>query len=193
MSKSWYNLFWCSDFHFFHSRIISYAKRPFRDVDHMNETLINNWNKVVPEHGSVFILGDFSFAKDQEYTQRIIGRLNGRNKFLIKGNHDQKLSPETLSKFTDVFDYMEHMVPTETGKQLIVMSHYPMLVWNRSHYGSYMLHGHSHSTLPDDPNALRLDVGVDCPYAGYAPISFETIQALMKKKTFKPIDHHRPR
>ena len=43
-------------------------------------------------------------------------------------------------------------------------------------------------SLPDDPNSLSMDVGVDCH--NFFPVSFEEFDARMKKKTFKPIDHH---
>jgi calcineurin-like phosphoesterase family protein len=71
---------------------------------------------------------------------------------------------------------------------LIVMCHYAMRVWNRSHRGAWMLYGHSHGSLPDDPGALSIDVGVDCH--DYTPISHDDIGRIMAKKTWKPIDHH---
>jgi len=63
-----------------------------------------------------------------------------------------------------------------------------MRVWNKSHHGAWHLYGHSHGTLPDDKNSLSFDVGVDCH--NFTPINFEQVSAIMKKKNFKPIDHH---
>ena len=57
-----------------------------------------------------------------------------------------------------------------------------------SHVGAWHLYGHSHGLLPDDPNALSLDVGVDC--WGFRPVSFAQIQACMATKTWKPVDGH---
>ncbi len=74
------------------------------------------------------------------------------------------------------------------GYQDIVMLHYSMRVWNKSHHGSWHLYGHSHGTLPDDPNSLSIDVGVDCH--NYQPISYDEIKSIMSKKEFKPVDHH---
>lgn len=73
-------------------------------------------------------------------------------------------------------------------KQLIILCHYPFLTWNKSHYGSWNLHGHCHGTLPDDPSSLRLDVGVDVH--AFSPISFDEVSTIMSTKNFKPIDHH---
>jgi calcineurin-like phosphoesterase family protein len=51
-----------------------------------------------------------------------------------------------------------------------------------------MIYGHSHSSLPDDPNALSFDVGVDCH--DFKPLSFEQVKMIISRKTWKPTDHH---
>jgi calcineurin-like phosphoesterase family protein len=63
-----------------------------------------------------------------------------------------------------------------------------MKVWNKSHHGAWHLYGHSHGSLPDDINSLSFDVGVDSH--DYKPISYEEVKRIMKKKIFKPLDHH---
>jgi len=73
-------------------------------------------------------------------------------------------------------------------KQAITLCHYAMKVWNKAHHGAWQLFGHSHNTLPDDPNALQLDVGVDS--WDFFPVTVEQIHDRMAKKTFKPVDHH---
>lgn len=40
-------VFFTSDTHFNHTNIIRFCNRPFKDVTHMNETIIANWNSVV--------------------------------------------------------------------------------------------------------------------------------------------------
>ena len=198
------SVYFTSDTHFGHSNIIKYCQRPFLfdpgldkdrlydprnlDVDHMDEIMIKNWNSVVQSHDTIYHLGDFAFYKDQRKTRNVIRRLNG-NKILIRGNHDKYLEPETLQMFNSVHSYYEFSVPDkDAGKQMIVLLHYSMNVWNRSHRGSWHLFGHSHGTLQDNPNSLSFDVGSDCH--GFTPISYEQVKKIMSKKTFKPIDHH---
>ena len=38
------NVYFTSDFHFYHTNIIRFDNRPFRNVDEMNETIVGNWN-----------------------------------------------------------------------------------------------------------------------------------------------------
>jgi calcineurin-like phosphoesterase family protein len=54
----------------------------------MNEKLIENWNVTVTNQDYVYFLGDFSFAKDQNESVKILNKLNGREVHLIMGNHD---------------------------------------------------------------------------------------------------------
>jgi calcineurin-like phosphoesterase family protein len=182
------SIYFYSDVHYGHQNIIKYSKRPFSNADEMDAALIANHNSVVKPADVVYCIGDFSFHRDQSRTRSIIHALNG-TKFLIRGNHDKYLEDKTLSMFAKVDNYMEIYVPdVDIGKQLIVLFHYSMKVWNKSHHGSWHLFGHSHGSLPDDPNSLSFDVGVDCH--GYTPISYNRVKEIMKTKTFKPIDRH---
>lgn len=176
MTNTWFT----SDTHFGHTNIIKYSKRPFETAQEMDEAMIRNWNDRVQPDDIVWHLGDFGFS-DSARLQSIFDRLNG-NKYFCIGNHDKATRQVKGWKFFG--DYAEITVEG----QFMVLSHYAFRVWNRSHKGAYHLYGHSHGSLPDDPNALSFDVGVDCH--NYAPISFPEVQRIMKKKNFKPIDHH---
>lgn len=177
------SVYFTSDHHFGHKNIIKYCNRPFNNIDEMNEALIARWNDVVTSKDEVYVLGDVAFMQP-EIVDGILARLTGK-KYLIRGNHDKQSMMDVYSKrFLWVKDYYE----ISWQGQRIVLSHFPFLTWNKSHHGSWHLHGHCHGSLPDDPRVRRLDVGVDCH--GYAPISFEKVKELMSKKVFKPIDHH---
>ena len=152
----------------------------------MDEAMIERWNAVVKAGDLVYHLGDFIYSKTatDETIRRLLGRLNG-NIILIKGNHDQ-LAWQNRSYFHGTYDTYKEI---KVGEQLIVLNHYAQRVWLKSHYGSFHLFGHSHGTLPDDPNSRSFDVGVDCH--NYAPISFDQVKEIMSKKNFKPVDHHK--
>jgi calcineurin-like phosphoesterase family protein len=57
----------------------------------------------------------------------------------------------------------------------IVLCHYAMRVWPRSHYNSIQLHGHSHGRLL--PIGKQWDVGVD--NNNYHPVPFDQIIEIM--------------
>jgi calcineurin-like phosphoesterase family protein len=157
----------------------------------MNEALVTNWNNKVGNQDTVYMVGDISFGKEDE-TKEVLTRLNGR-KVLILGNHDKvihkwKNIERILYSIHDMLEIDVIDSDCPSGKQRIVLLHYAMRVWNKSHFGAWHLYGHSHGTLPDDPNSLSLDVGVDCHK--YAPISYEEVKGIMRNKTFKPVDQH---
>ena len=77
-----------SDTHFGHGNIVHKFDpgRPFDNVDHMNETLINNWNKTVKPGDKVYHLGDVFFG-DKDKFAKLWPKLNGKKRLVI-GNHD---------------------------------------------------------------------------------------------------------
>ena len=68
-------IFFQSDTHYWHTNIISYSNRPFKDVEEMNEALVANWNSVVRPEDTVYFLGDFSmaFRSVEIYSSRLMG------------------------------------------------------------------------------------------------------------------------
>jgi calcineurin-like phosphoesterase family protein len=177
-------IFWTSDTHFFHSRIIQYCNRPFSSVEEMNETMISNWNSKVGHQDTVYFLGDFAFA-DQTKVKWLLETLNG-NIHLCRGNHDKPLN-NFHSYFTSVFDLKTIKIQDQTiegGIRPIVMCHYPLLSWDRQRYQSIHLYGHCHGSIKFDPKIRRLDVGVDVH--NFAPISFEEVLAIVEPKEKEP-------
>jgi len=184
-------IYFTSDLHFGHFNILKYCNRPFNSIEEMDETLIKNWNKKVSPSDTIYILGDV-FMCDMIKAERILNQLNGQ-KILIYGNHDKviKRSEALRNKFVKCVDYLEITVEdpdSKHGKQFIVMSHYAMFVWNKSHHGSIMLHGHSHGTLKYPIDGKILDVGVDIH--NYTPISFQEVKVIMTSKKSQFVDYH---
>lgn len=181
--KEWFT----SDTHYGHHNVIRYSNRPFNNAEEMDEAMIKGWNSKVSPSDTVYHLGDFFFCGEDRAVS-ILNRLNGK-KILIMGNHDKqvKRSERIREKLTKVCDYLELHI----NKQKIVMSHYPMITWNASHYGSWMLHGHSHHSMRYPFVGRILDVGVDGEGYNFSPISFQDIKQKMDKVTkVESFDHH---
>lgn len=181
--------YFTADLHLFHANVIKHANRPFKSVDEMHDKIRENWNNYITSDDKVYILGDLTWGKPDK-TVEYLKTLNGQ-KHLIKGNHDKKLSRALIDQFVFVKDYAEVRIKDDTipeGHKDIMLFHYAMKVWNKSHHGSWHVYGHSHGTLPDDINSLSIDVGVDVH--NFTPVSYNQLREVMKTKTFKPIDHH---
>jgi calcineurin-like phosphoesterase family protein len=185
-------LWFTSDLHFGHPAMLKHCHRPFADVDEMDRVLINNWNANVQPRDHIFVLGDFSFRPNAT-TIGILGELQGI-KYLIRGNHDNRLSSAALSMFDGVADYHE----IDVDSQRIILCHFAFRSWNRMHYGSWNLHGHSHGNLPRF--GRQLDVGVDAiglggiaPPSDYRPVEFAEVQDWMADVQIESHDHHQPK
>lgn len=138
--------YYISDTHFGHSNIIDFDHRPYKNVQEMDKILINNWNSIVSNEDTVYILGDFCWLKEDKWIE-YLNQLKGK-KQLIRGNHDLKNMSTTLkSKFEDIKDYKEI---TDNGRH-IIMCHYPILCYKSSYDSkAWMLHGHTHITREQD-------------------------------------------
>jgi calcineurin-like phosphoesterase family protein len=171
-------IFFTSDTHFCHTKVIEKCNRPFASIEDMNEGLIRNWNEVVGPRDEVWHLGDFSF--DNRRTPEILSRLNG-SIHLIRGNHDPR-SDEACRKMGFASSSMANYIKREG--QSIYLHHSACRVWWSSNRGSWCLFGHSHGARKDLGKST--DVGVDC--WNYRPVSFDTLKERFKDRP--DIDHH---
>lgn len=182
-------IFFISDTHFGHANVIKYSQRPYSSVEEMNEAMISNWNAIVKPNDIVWHLGDFSFSNLQE-TIKVIDRLNGKIN-LVLGNHDKMIVKNAGSLLNSKkFSSIQHYAELKHDRQFIVMFHYGMRVWNKSHYGSIHLFGHSHNSLP--PHGKSVDVGIDSKEitSEYRPVSIDEIFQYMNRREITIVDHH---
>lgn len=135
------NTFFISDTHFGHKNIITFTDnagkliRPFDSVEEMDETMVENWNKVVKADDKVYHLGDVAI---NQKALPILDRLNGR-KTLVAGNHDIFYTKKYKKYFENIRGYK--MYP----KYGIVMSHIPIHPAQLEHRFKFNVHGHLHS------------------------------------------------
>lgn len=175
-----------SDTHFGHANVIKYCDRPFSSVEEMDEAIVTNWTSVIRPDDDVYHLGDVMFHRGERVGQ-ILSRLTGRI-HLIRGNHDHH---SFLRDHHKRFVSIEKLDEVRIDGTTIVLCHFPMLSWNKSHHGSWHLHGHCHGKLPDDPGFYRLDVGVD-PHA-FRPLSFDDVRTIMSAKSSDEVLAHQRR
>lgn len=140
-----------SDTHFGHKNVIEFDKRPFTDVEEMDQMMLSYWKSKVQKDDEVYIIGDLCYRSDKGpvwYLQRLPGK-----KHLIIGNHDEK----TL-KYPGALDYFESvdkMMHVEDNGRHICLCHFPIAEWNGYYRNSYHLYGHIHAKLADTCLIMR--------------------------------------
>lgn len=173
-------IFFTSDTHYHHANIIKYSNRPYKNVEEMNQALIDNWNRVVGPKDTVYHLGDVSFGRELKE----LNYLNGYKVFIL-GNHD-KYFVENCKKEGKNYEIKNYAEISYMNEKLILF-HFPLLTWNKARYGSFQLHGHIHSKVPIYSNVRRYDVGVDAN--NYTPVSIEQIIESFKNFRGSPMSN----
>lgn len=178
--KIWFT----SDLHFNHRNLLKLGLgRPFSSIEEHDETIINNWNKVVAKNDLVYILGDISLGCPREKLIEYFKRLNGA-KHLIMGNHDRRRELAELLKLNllqSIRDYYELKYKTPEGRDYkFVLSHYPILEFNNAHRINWCIHlyGHIHNATNYDKIYKKLGfiafhIGLDTNH--YTPVCIDTI------------------
>ena len=139
-----------SDTHFFHANIGLYCNRP----DGWQETIIENWNRLVGPDEVIFHLGDLAFGK-REALVSLVSLLNGRL-YLMRGNHDRRsCSFYQRQGITLVPDPYHLTLPS--GIKL-VFSHRPILPLDP---GVTNLHGHIHNNSAPAFGTRHINLSVE--------------------------------
>jgi calcineurin-like phosphoesterase family protein len=182
-------VYFTSDSHFGHANIIRYCRRPYQGVAEMVAALIAAWNAKVSPGAMVYHLGDFTLGS-RAVARSYFARLHGQIR-LLPGSHDERWLPKQFGPQPELRSLdgipVEIMPPllslefpglSSDGQypQVIVLCHYALRVWDRSHHGAWHLYGHSHGVLP--PIGRSLDVGVDV-YP--SPLGLDEIAALLRE------------
>lgn len=165
------NIWLTSDLHLNHNNIIKYTNRPFSSIEEMNNMLIDNWNSVVKRSDLIYVLGDFVWKNTSHFMTRLNGKI-----ILIPGSHDSDaLKAKNRRLFHAIYP---PLAMGKYNKTSIVMCHYCLRTWPKSHFNSIHCFGHSHGRL--DPIGKSMDVGVD--NHDFYPWNVDEILTIMKDK-----------
>lgn len=212
-------VFFTSDWHIGHANSIGFDNRPFRDVNHMHEVLIANYNNDVPTDGVCYFLGDVGVT-NTEVVKKVIERLNG-TKVLILGNHDKQHS----AMYNCGFDVVLNGAVLYIQNERVTMSHCPLIgLWREDlshlpahkqkdppenwhgetkakaeHFafhneGQFHLHGHIHSrkdTKEIKPTTLGKQFDVGVPAHNYRPVHIGIIEGFIMRNRGSTLDKTR--
>lgn len=178
--KVWFS----SDFHLNHKAVIDFGRK-FDSVEHMNDHIIVETNKIVRKNDLLVLCGD-TMMGEKDY-EEFLDSLICENIIMIYGNHCS-LS-KMLNVKSDKLVYQGQYLELNIEGQIICCSHFPHFCWNYQDDGSFFLHGHNHG---DEPHLVKeihkyrsMDVGIDSYYnmfGEYSIFSFEQIKEILKDK-----------
>lgn len=178
--------FFSADQHLGHANVIKYSNRPYKNVDEMNHAIIANINAIVRPNDNLYLEGDFAFAKTPQDLINYLRQIKCQNLHMTLGNHDKFYDDPDVQRF---FKSIQHYKEIKIDGQMIVLMHFPLLQWNRAHYGAWMAHGHTHGDLmypPQLKNKRIFDVGID--NCNQFPKSFEELKEQFKN--CEDLPHH---
>ncbi len=172
--------------------------RDFATIEDHDAHLLARINERVRAADTLYHLGDFGlgFAWKDRFKE-LRSQIKCETVYLALGNHDNIFHPHRkgAAEYRSLFKDVRDLYYRKICGRAFVLCHYAMRTWPWQHHESIHLYGHSHGNLPDDPNSLSMDVGVDTNLFGhtkYEPYSIDEVFEIMdKQKRFTAIDHHR--
>ena len=196
-------IWFTSDWHLDHVNIMKYCNRPFEKIEDMNQTIFSNFFDIIHRGDTVYFLGDLSFGQRHLSYFFLMLRDRGITVHFIIGNHDKDLIKFTKEKnffatFSTTIQHLIFLLNIEIENQSVTLCHYPMLTFNKSHYGAWQLYGHHHNNtyyknIPPEIMGKKMNIGVDVN--NFKPVSWNQVKAYMIKQPnnfdlLKPEERH---
>mgnify|MGYP002507806356 CR=1 FL=1 len=171
-------VYFIADPHYKHDAEFVYKRCGCNSIDEYDEYLLDGINYYVKEDDTLYILGDVAWMNPFEFLKKI----KCKHIFVVKGNHDKELYAQNNKnlipkKVTLLETLVDINIKYEEENYPITLCHYPMVSWNKSHYGSWLIYGHVHHNVFPFTGKM-IDVA---PCTGHIyPYSFSEIKAVME-------------
>lgn len=166
--------YFMSDPHFNHLNVIPYCNRPFKNVNHMNISIIDNVLKTIKDDDKLFLLGDIW---DAEYLKFF----NYFEVYFILGNHDK----HPKSKYNKIIEVIErydlkNIIVYENPikiNSILIISHEPFIG-----SGPFInIHGHLHNKfMKNDIQKEKYYINCCVENINYTPIKIEELFKQLK-------------
>lgn len=160
-------IYFIADTHFDHEAIIRYENRPFKNIEEQEAEIIKNWNEIVDDEDTVYVLGDFGLSSSEEHMIRVCSELKGK-KILVMGNHDTQ-TPEWYRKC----GFVEASPWPILIEGFWILSHEPLYMNENMPYAN--IYGHVHGN-PSYKDYSSKSVCVCVERIHYTPIEFEEVR-----------------
>ena len=136
-----------SDLHFGHDKPFIYGDRGFENIEEHDRALVDNWNSIVSDKDTVYVLGDI-MLKDNDNGIRCWNMLKG-SKMIVIGNHDSDIRIGLLGRCDNTMILGYAYLLKHAGRNLF-LCHYPAITKNfdddrQSGKRVYCVCGHVHT------------------------------------------------
>lgn len=151
--------------------------RPFENVLEMNYEMVDRWNSVVTDEDQVIHLGNFAW--DPSTAEEALSQLNGKEIFLIPGEHDQAIldlqQRSALPSNTKVVNRI-----FEQASLNATFAYWPLLEWPLKNKGHYLYYGfYSPKYKPDHKKKM---INMACEFWNYTPAKISDLIKLFEDK-----------
>jgi calcineurin-like phosphoesterase family protein len=127
-----------ADTHWGHNNIVRFCDRP---AGH-DRLMVARWAETVPADGVVLHLGDLMYRGGRSwFRDKIAPQLTGREKLLLKGNHDK----QTVSYYASCGFKVVEPFSIPYGNGLVEFDHYPYPSDEKAPKNVLRVHGHIHT------------------------------------------------
>ncbi|MEO0730839.1 MAG: metallophosphoesterase [Pseudomonadota bacterium] len=153
------DIWFISDTHFGHEKVIAFGRRPFANVAEMDLALAENWSRSVKPQDLIYHLGDVAWSAEG---LELFAKLPG-TKRLILGNHDsgKRLAPHV----------QKLVLYRRFPEDQFIASHMPLLPERGRE--PINVHGHVHAVDVDHPSFVNISV----EKTDYAPLHIDDLRA----------------
>ena len=173
------NTWFTSDWHLGHESILKGFRNVGKNVEEFADFIIDQALADIKDGDNLYFLGDlfWKYSSDQKIAFFKKFKKRNINFMWILGNHDKRFVNSSI-KFIGLYRDI-----TVKG-QPITLSHYPMIVWNKSHYGAWQLFGHIHlNDMTDrvmDYSRLGKQLNVNIDFHNFKVWSFDEVYEYMR-------------
>jgi calcineurin-like phosphoesterase family protein len=189
------NNYFSSDWHLSHNNILRYDERKFGSIEEHDRYIMKKAMELLKPGDNFYFLGDFCLG-NRGNADGYLATLHssGAKLFFIKGNHDKRDMIELYDKYgTYLGEQTKIKLPYNKEWVDVVLNHFAMRVWDKSHHGSLHFYGHNHDGLENDPWGKSCDVGIMTALrikGDYTLFEFNELYDMLSKRTPRIFNHH---
>ena len=131
------NTYFTSDLHLGHKKL---SEGTGFTIEEHDKLIKDNIFSIVKRGDRLIIAGDIFWKYNSEQKNLFFSKFRkyGIQVLWAYGNHDKPFTHKAL------ISQKHHLIIKANGQEFFVC-HYPMLCWDKSHYGTILVHGHIHT------------------------------------------------